>query len=237
VLQGADLRAAKLEGATLSQAQLQGADLSQARLEGADLRGASLWRIRGKDALWELADLRASSVQEMSRSEIDDVIGEATKGIPDEERRKATAERMNAGLRASERPARPDFPERWRSEPNVMFDSGDPQPEPLAWGVARWATERAYGEDLAVLLGDLACGRDVAEAATRGLARRAFEAARLEEGAPGRAWPAPFAARLIGADCPPAAGLPDNMRRQLAELAAQSAAAAPPEASPPDPIE
>ena len=59
-----------------------------------------------------------------------------------------------------------------------------------------------------------------------------------QEGAPDRLWPRLFAARVIGADCPPAEGLPGDMRRRLEELAAQGdAAVAPPQASPPDPVE
>ena len=88
------------------------------------------------------------------------------------------------------------------------------------------------------LLGELACGPEVAEAQIRGLARRALGPARPQEGESDRLWPRLFAARVIGADCSPAEGLPDNMRHQLEELAAQAdAAAAPPEASPPEPAE
>ena len=61
-LQGADLRDAQLHGANLYQAELQGADLRQAQLQGADLRGTRIWRTRGSDALWDVADLRASTV-------------------------------------------------------------------------------------------------------------------------------------------------------------------------------
>ena len=76
------------------------------------------------------------------------------------------------------------------------------------------------------------------EAQVRGLARRALEAARLQDGEPDRVWPRLFAARVIGADCSPAEGLPGNMRHQLEELAAQgSAAAASLPASSPDPAE
>jgi hypothetical protein len=132
---------------------------------------------------------------------------------------------------------RPDFPEQWRSAPNVMFETGDPQPEPFAWGEPKWATERAYDEDLAAFLGDLACGRDVTDAQTRGLVRRALEPAQ-QEGAPARVWPRLFAARLIGTDCPPGEGLPGDMRRRLEELAAQAdAAVAPTRAATPNPVE
>ena len=173
----------------------------------------------------------------MTTSEIDALIGEATKGIADEDGRKARTDTLTAMLQIENSPGS-EFPEQWRSEPNVMFEAGDPQPEPFAWGEPKWATERAYDEDLAAFLGDLACGRDVAEAQTRGLARRALEPARLQEGAPDRLWPRLFAARVIGADCPPAEALPGDMRRRLEELAAQGdAASAPPRASPPDPVE
>ena len=101
-----------------------------------------------------------------------------------------------------------------------MFEPGDPEPEPFDWGPRKWATEEAYDEDLAKFLGDLACGSDVPEAQTRGLARRA-----LDLRTSGRVRPPlaqALAARLIGPDCPPAKGLPDDMRRQLEELAAEA---------------
>jgi uncharacterized protein YjbI with pentapeptide repeats len=235
-LQGADLGGAQLEGADLYQAQLEGADLRRARLQGADLRGARFWRARGNGALWDFADLRASSVQEMTASETDALIGEATKGIADEDARKARTDALTAMLQVENPPAS-EFPEQWRSEPNVMFEPGDPQPEPFAWGERQWTTERAYDEDLGKFLGELACGPDVAEAQIRGLARRALEPTRPQEGEPDRLWPRLFAARVVGLDCPPADGLPGDMRRRLEELAAQGdTAAASPRASPPAPI-
>ena len=147
-LQGADLRDAQLQGADLYQAELQGADLRQARLEGADLRGTRIWRTRGSDALWDLADLRGSTAPPMTDSEIDALISAATKGIADEDGRKARTDTLTALLQAESSPG-PEVPEQWRSEPNVMFEAGDPQPEPFAWGEPKWATERAYDEDLA----------------------------------------------------------------------------------------
>jgi hypothetical protein len=172
----------------------------------------------------------------MTASDIDALIGEATKGIADEDAGQARTNALTAMLQAENSPGS-EFPEQWRSEPNVMFEPGDPQPERFAWGRPNWDTERAYDQDLAAFLGDLVCGRDAPEAQIRGLARRALEPPRPQEGGPDRLWPRLFAARVIGPDCPPAEGLPDNVRRQLAELAAQGdAAAAPPEASTPDPV-
>ena len=106
-----------------------------------------------------------------------------------------------------------------------MFAPGDPTPKAFDWGRRKWATEQAYDEDLAKLLGDLACGRDVPEAQTSGLAGRALEPERLHGGTPDRIWRRLLAARLIGADCLPAKGLPEDMRRRLEELAAQGDAA------------
>jgi hypothetical protein len=172
----------------------------------------------------------------MTEPEIDALIGAATKGIADADERKARADALRAMLQAGSSPG-PEFPEQWRAAPNVMFEPGDPQPEPFAWGSRKWATERAYDEDLAAFLGDLACGRDAPEAQIRGLVRRALEPAR-PQGKPERVWPRLFAARIIGADCPPAEGLPDNMRRQLEELAAPGdPAAASPQDSPPARVE
>jgi hypothetical protein len=160
----------------------------------------------------------------MTSSEIDALIGEATKGIADEDTRKARTDALTAMLQAGSPPGF-EFPEQWRSEPDVMFETGDPQAEPFEWGDRKWATERAYDENLAAFLGDLVCGRDAPEAQIRGLARRALEPPRPQGGEPDRLWPRLFAARVIGADCPTAAGLPGDMRRRLEELAAQGAAA------------
>jgi hypothetical protein len=184
-----------------------------------------------------LADLRGSTVQPMTESDIETLINEATKGIADEDTRSARTDTLTAMLHSENSPGS-EFPETWRSEPNVMFEAGDPQPEPFEWGNRKWATERAYDEDLAKLLGELACGRDVAEAQTRGLAPRALEGARPQGSEADRLWPRLFAARVIGTDCPPAEGLPGDVRRRLEELAAQGdAAAASPQATPPDPVE
>jgi hypothetical protein len=173
-----------------------------------------------------LADLRGSTVQPMTESD-----------IADEDTRSARTETLTAMLQSENSPGA-ELPEQWRSEPNVMFEAGDPQPEPFGWGNRKWTTERAYDEDLAKLLGELACGGDVAEAQTRGLARRALEPARPQGSEADRLWPRLFAARLIGTDCPPVEALPGDMRRRLEELAAQGdAAVALPQASSPDPVE
>jgi uncharacterized protein YjbI with pentapeptide repeats len=225
-LQGADLSQAELQGADLPFAQLQGTDLTQAELQGADLSTTALWRASVGGALWEFGDLRGANVQPMSDSEINTLVTEATKNIPDEERRNATAERLNAGLRTAERPPRPDFPEEWRSEPNVMFEPSDPEPKSFDWGRSQWTGELAYDNDLAKFLGDLACDHDVPEAQTRGLARRAS----LNKD---RLFAHRLAARLIAADCPPAKALPDYIRRGLEELAARpDPSTKAPEASP-----
>ena len=116
-----------------------------------------------------------------------------------------------------------------------MFEPGDPEPEPFDWGPRKWPTAPAYGKDLAAFLGDLACAAEAPEEQTRGLARRALATVGDELG---RVWPALFAARVIGTDCPPAKGLPDEMRRQLEQLATQDeAGAVPPESTPSDPSE
>jgi hypothetical protein len=110
-----------------------------------------------------------------------------------------------------------------------MFNAGDPKPEPFSWGKPTWATEQAYDDDLAKYLGDLACGGDVPEAQTRGLALRALYLARPSE-EPDRLWPRFFAARVTGRDCPPAKELPEDMRRALEQLAAQVGSSKLPEA-------
>jgi uncharacterized protein YjbI with pentapeptide repeats len=228
VLQGADLSWAQLQGADLRVAQLQGADLRGAQFQGASLRETTIWRAQVEDAQWDLADLRGSTVQPMADSDVDALISEVSKGISDEGTRTATADLLTESLRGEERSPRPQFPDEWRSKPNVMFSAGHPEFEPFRWGQPSWVTEEAYETALATFLGDLACAADVPEAQTRGLAQRAINNSdRLF------AWR--LATRLIGPDCPPAKGLPEGMRRRLEELTAQAAAAAaPPEAATPD---
>ncbi len=52
---------------------------------------------------------------------------------------------------------------------------------------------------------------------------------------PDRLWPKLFAARVTGPDCPPAKGLPEDMRRQLEQLAARSGPSKAAEATAPGP--
>jgi hypothetical protein len=221
-LQGANLSGAHLQGANLRGAQLQGSDLERVQLEGADLRDTNLWRAMAGHALWDLADLRSSSVQPMTDADINALVSEASKGIPDEGRRTATAETLSGALRTEKRSPGPDFPDEWRSEANVMFSPGDPKPEPLDWGRPKWATEQDYDANLGTFLADLACRGDVPEAQTRGLARRALIEATLD-GKPERVWHALFANQITDGGCPPAEGLPGDIRRRLEELAAQGA--------------
>ena len=213
-LQGANLEGAGLQGADLRDAKLQGADLGGAQLQGADLRGAALWRALVVGVQWGLADLRGINVQPLAEAEIDHISMFAA-AFADDQKRKQT---FKGALRDDDRPARPEFPHEWQSQPNVMFEPGDPEPEPYEWGPRKWATEQAYDEDLAKFLGDLACGREVPEAQTRGLARRALAGGNglIDSPLLGER----LAARLTGPDCPPAKGLPDDLRRQLEQLAA-----------------
>jgi uncharacterized protein YjbI with pentapeptide repeats len=245
-LQGADLGRAQLQGANLCGAQLQGANLEFARLQGADLRGAGLWRalFHPDPALWDLADLRRAHLfGPMADAEIDALITWATPGIPNEGRRGRVVESLTAALRTDDRPARPDFPDTWGSEPNVMFERTDPEPEPLDWGPRKWESPEDYDRDLANFLGDLACGDRVPEAQTKGLVRRALSSLlpsrRIDD--PNRQWGRFFAARVLGPDCPPAEGLPQDMRRQLERLAAEfkeePVVDAATEAVPVDPVE
>jgi uncharacterized protein YjbI with pentapeptide repeats len=186
-LPGANLWRAQLQGANLRGAELQGAFLYGARLQGVDLSGTRIWRVDSLNALWSLADLRHSSVRPMTDPEIDALIGEATKEIPNEASRRGTAEVLSRALRSDERSPRPIFPEQWRSEPDVMFEPGDPAPEPFDWGPPRWATEQAYDEDLATYLGDLACA---ANAHPRRRPKALLGALSTEEiDCGGRCWP------------------------------------------------
>jgi uncharacterized protein YjbI with pentapeptide repeats len=200
-LQGADLWDADLRGADLRGAQLQGAFLYGAWLQGADLRRAALWRAFVIPELaetdWDLADLRGAHVRPLADAAIRALIAGATSGISDDERRMRVTDRMNEALITGDRPPLPD--------PKAWFERGDPEPEPLEWSRLKWDRPEEYDKDLAEFLGDLACGRDVLEAQTRGLAWRAFRTTREE---PQRIWPRLFADRVTGPDCPPAAGLP-----------------------------
>ena len=178
----------------------------RAQLQGADLRETTIWRARVDDALWDLADLRGSTVQPMTNSEIDALISEATKGIPDEEARTATAERLTAALRTEERSRRPEFPGGMAigAERDVL-GLAIPSPSRSTGAGPSGPRNRPTMTDLATFLGDLACGRDVPEAQTRGLARRALSTALGEPrppwpGSSPRASSAPTARRPRG--CP-----------------------------------
>ncbi len=239
-LQGADLSYAKLQGAVLESAELQAANLQAANLrgaslegntnlQGANLQGAALWRTVSGGVRWDLADLRGINVQPLAEAEIDHIISTVAAALADERKRKQTVELLTSALRDDDRPARPEFPREWRSQPpNVMFERGDP--ESFEWGPRKWATERDYDEDLAMLLAVLACGREVPQAQTRALAARAVRMSH-ELWLVDRAWPRLFAKHLTGPG-PPAKGVREDIRRQLEQLAARGdGAAAMPEAS------
>ena len=116
-----------------------------------------------------------------------------------------------------------------------MFEAGDPKPEPFDWGPRKWATEEAYDEDLAAFLGDLACGRDVPEAQTRASPARSRTCAPRDGEGPIASGLSSSPRASSAADCPPAKGLPDDMRRKLEELAAR-ATRRPSHQKPPRPI-
>lgn len=217
-LQGADLRDANLQGANLTDANLQGAFLLRANLKGADLRDAALWRVFLDDnedlsQRWRLADLRGADVKPLTK--VDAWVEQETQGIAEEETRNRVAERLRAVLRDGDRPAVPHFPEAWGTAPTVMFDLDDPLPRRLGWGERPWKTVEEYDKDLAAFLGNLACGTTPPVA--HGLALRALV---TDPNEPDRRFPARLAARLTGDDCPPAAGLPDDLRKELEKLAA-----------------
>jgi uncharacterized protein YjbI with pentapeptide repeats len=240
-LQGADLSYAHLQGANLVGAWLQGADLHRAELQGADLRGAALWRALVPEENWDGADLRDSTVLPLTKTATDKTIAGVSASIADKERRRTVVEQLTKALETDNRPSRPEFPATWRSQPNIMFNAGapepesfpwDPEPESFPWGAPKWATEDAYDESLAQFLGNLACGRDVPETHTRGLASRALDPL-LPDIEPDRLWPKLFAVRVLGPDCPPAKGLPDDTRRRLEQLAAKPGPPKVPEATAP----
>jgi uncharacterized protein YjbI with pentapeptide repeats len=226
-LQAASLQSAQLQGAFLGGAQLQGAVVRSAQLEGAVLSGAALWRAWVDDAAWDLADLRGFNVQPMAKTEVDAVTASVSAAIADHTGRKEIAEQLQA--LSDDNWAEPEFPDEWRSQPTVMFEPYDPKPKGFDWGPRKWATEHAYDQDLAKILGELACSSNVSEAQTRALARRALFTAgllpdMLQFAEQNRVWPQQFAARLTHSDCPPAKGLPEGMRRSLEKLAARSGA-------------
>jgi hypothetical protein len=214
------------------------------------LRAAALWRAElGSDAYlkyayWDLVDLRRMQVVPMENIEaqigravaaipdIEAQIGEAVAGIPIERRRKEAFERLTLGLKAADRPSRPDLSEKWRSTPNVLFEPGDPAPEPFDWGPPKWTSVRGYAvedfteewpfledyeEDLAAYLGTLACsGRHddlMSQARVQWVARRVINGL-MSRSSDGR-----LAARLIAHDCTPAKALPEATRRSLAVIA------------------
>jgi hypothetical protein len=193
--------------------------LRGAKLRGADLRGAHLWRARLDEAgdlsdRWVLADVREVDVQPI-HEDLDDWIEQLTAALTEEGTRSRVAERLRDAFQDDDRPEVPSFPDAWRSAPNVMFALNDPLPQRLGWGPPKWATEDAYDEDLAKYLGELACKDDTAYVA-QGMARRA-SALRNRH----RLHAKLLAARLVGGDCPPAAGLPNDLRVDLRSIAAQ----------------
>jgi hypothetical protein len=143
-------------------------------------------------------------------------IEELTARISDEATRREVGEDLRRALRGDDRPEVPPFPKAWRFAPNVMFDPGDPLRQRLGWDSRVWATDKAYDDDLARFLGELACLENDAVHVAQGLARRA-----LSGGDVNRLYAQRLAARLIGDDCPPAADLSDDVRNQLRQLAAR----------------
>jgi hypothetical protein len=166
----------------------------------------------------------------MTRAEVDETTAPLSKEITGEAGTKVVQE-LTQALKTDGRPSRPEFPAIWQSQPNVMFDAGDPNPEPFPWGKPTW-TEQTYDETLAKFLGDLACSRNAPEAQIRGIAYRAlyFLVPWVDSD---RLWRKLFAARVLGPDCPPAKGLREETHRQLEQLAAQSALSKTPEATAP----
>jgi hypothetical protein len=170
---------------------------------------------------WDWADLRDSTVVPVEVADIADLAAAGGVAVP----------QLTKALETDDRPSDPKFPAVWQSHPNVMFNTGDPKPEPFRWGIPKW-TEQTYNEALAKFLGDLACSSDAPEAQTRGLATRASVVSANEHAA---LWPELFAARVLGPDCPPAKGLSDYQREQLEEIAAKSVPTKAPEATAPGP--
>lgn len=183
----------------------------------------------------------------MEYDDVEALISEATKGMPDENKRKVVGQRLTGALQSErDRPSRPKFPEIWQSEPNVMFDPEDPNPEPFNWGQRKWSDE-AYQTRLADLMTELACSPKVPVAQIRGIARRALDTA-YPSGATGglesipllfrrdRWWTVLLAERVT-TGCPPARGLTEEMLRELEVLAANAALLKMWEAFPTDPAE
>ena len=119
-----------------------------------------------------------------------------------------------------------------------MFETIDPQPYRFSWGEPTWTTAPSYDNALAEFLGDLACRRDIPEEQTISLAQRALvreitirsSASEPDSVKLAHSWSKLFAIRVTGPNCPPAKGLPENMWRQLVEIAAWSDLPEPPEA-------
>jgi uncharacterized protein YjbI with pentapeptide repeats len=227
VLVGADLRGAhaifaRFTGAVLGQPNEDGANLAGANLGGADLRATDLVRVefRGADLrnvklwaalidrdverprwFWYLADLRGINMEP-----IEDTNNYIRSHIrnKDEIVHSAIVKHLKRRLQwGTEMP--PIIPPPPLLLP-VIFDSGGS----IFWG--KPPTEQGYDEKLAPFLNDLGCIGDATPWIAKGLARRALEDQN-------RMFAKELAARLTGGTCVPAAGLPEDMRNRLEQLA------------------
>lgn len=182
-----------------------------------DLKGAHLWRALLDERAdlsdrWVLADLRWIHID--SIEDVDTWVERATRWIGAEVTRGRVAKQLRVALRDEDRPEVPRFPKAWRLSPNVMFEPDDQVPQRLGWGTRVWATEDAYHDDLGWYLGKLACNRGTPATVARSLAERARLGWQV-----GNPLYVRLVERLLGDDCSAAAGLPDDLRAELRELA------------------
>lgn len=219
-LQGADLALADLQGAGLRNADLQGAGFRRAGLQGADLRWVRLWRATlgdepDRDDLWRLADLRGADAEPV---DLDALIAEMEDEIENEETRRRVVARLESALREDRRQDTP----LWQGQPDVMFSSDDPIAEALGWDAPAMRDEE-YDKQLAIFLGDLACGDAGGPAVAERFARRATNS-RFLDGEPDRLVSHLLAQRLTPDDpdaCPASAGLSEDLRAGLKRLVAR----------------
>ena len=203
-MQGAYLGEAKLHGASFAGAHMQGANLAKAHLQGALLVGARTWRVEAPNAVLENAQLRDLDFSASSAclygvpvGGCDDLrtwgewVEEWTQSIPWS--RRYLAQRLLTVLTADKAHARAE------TQRGIWRDHPTPQPE-----------------DVALLLGNLACDPDYAPH----IARAILWQIQREETRNLGAHREILAARILSNDCPGARGLTEDQRGLLTAIAA-----------------
>ena len=208
--QGADLRFARLHGADLRFSGLQGADLSFVVVQGADLRSADLQGANFGDSQLRLSDFRGVKFDPITEQRLAEIKRELAAAVTGKSRLESIYARLDIGAIAgvSGHPTGLDIS---RTE-NAIFSPSGPFE---SWMPGTHGNDpKAYFPMLVEYLKGLVC-RD--KEVGIGLARRSALSPSLN-GIPG------LAAALLEQvkTCFPPLALPDNLRNELEEVAAES---------------